>query len=169
MQRPKEVVVWPRVCLSAQRSWPLAVFPTACRFTCCDRYLVRPAITLAPQRSVPAPFCVQVVFSGGGTLLRIPTTKLAIVRIYKFVFSFQTRGSYVVLPDTTPSQTIKNTLYRHGTQKASCFAQEGCPQEEVGKAQVTQAWQQEGRDEAQEEKLQEGLSPTCTCPWGQCC
>ena len=74
-----------------------------------------------------------------------------------------------VLFDTTPSQNIKSTLYRHGTEKTSFFAQEGCPQEEVGKAQVAQAWQQEGCTEAQEEELQEGLGDTCTCRWGQCC
>ena len=78
--------------------------------------------------------------------------------------SLPTRDSTCCLFDTTPSQNIKNTLYRHGTQK-TCFAQEGCPQEEGGEAQVAQApQQQEGccAQAQEEEELQEGLGDVST-------
>ena len=70
----------------------------------------------------------------------------------------------------TPTQKGIFILH-HGPEETSCFAQEGCPQEEVGEAQVAQApQQQEGcRAQAQEEELQEGLSDLCTASLSRWC
>ena len=57
----------------------------------------------------------------------------------------------------TPTQDIGVRSYRNGPEE-TCVAQEGRTQEEGGEAPwcVAQAWQQEGRTQAQE-ALQEGL------------
>ena len=55
--------------------------------------------------------------------------------------------------------------HHHGPEETSCFAQEGCPQEEGGEAQVAQApQQQEGccAQAQEEEELQEGLGDVST-------